>query len=80
MEKYIANKYALICQERIFTNGDNSASLTLRLSEYEEVAGGGGKAAKKGGKDETAPELQEKPFTDVRSIALKILSGESVLY
>ncbi len=55
MEKYSANKYGLICKERIFTNSDNNASITVKLAQFEEIQGGGGgagKAAKKGGKDQ----------------------------
>ncbi len=54
MEKYSPNKYGLICKERIFTNSDNNASITVKLAYFEEIQGGGGgagKAAKKGGKD-----------------------------
>jgi hypothetical protein len=53
VEKYVPNKYGLLCKERIFTNNDNSATITVKLGEFEEIQGGGGagKAAKKGGKD-----------------------------
>jgi hypothetical protein len=32
MEKYSPNKYGLICKERIFTNSDNNASITVKLA------------------------------------------------
>lgn len=65
IEKYLPNKYGLICKERIFANADTTATITLRLAEFEEVQGGqAGKGAKKGGKDEPASELIEKPFSD----------------
>lgn len=61
MEKYSPNKYGLICKERIFTNSDNNASITVKLAQFEEIQGGGGgaagKAAKKGGKDQATSEL-----------------------
>ena len=54
-EKYVPNKYGLICKERLFTNNESNASIVLKLAEFEEVqGGGGGKGAKKGGKDEPA--------------------------
>lgn len=58
IEKYIPNKYGIICKERIFTNNDNNATITVKLAEFEEQqGGGGGKAAKKGGKEEPSTEL-----------------------
>jgi hypothetical protein len=51
IEKYLPNKYGLICKERIFTNTDTNATITVRLAEFEEVqSSGAGKGAKKGGK------------------------------
>ena len=81
IEKYLPNKYGTLCKERIFSNSDNNATLTVRLAEFEEQqAAGGGKGAKKGGKEEATTELVERPFNGERRIILKILSGESVLY
>lgn len=81
IEKYLPNKYGLICKERIFANADTNATITVKLAEFEEIQGGAaGKGAKKGGKDEPTSELIEKPFTDERCIILRILNGETVLY
>lgn len=53
IEKYVPNKYGIICKERIFTNSDNNVTINLKIAEFEEIqgGGGGGKAAKKGGKE-----------------------------
>lgn len=82
IEKYLPNKYGLICKERIFTNNDCNATISVKLAEFEEVQGGGGgaKAAKKGGKDEPATELIDKPFTSERHIIVKILKNEKILF
>ena len=51
------------------------------MAEFEEVQGGAaGKGAKKGGKDEPASELIDKPFTDSRKILVKICKNDKVLY
>jgi hypothetical protein len=48
----------MICKERIFTNIDNNATITVKLAEFEEQqASGAGKGAKKGGKEEPTTEL-----------------------
>ena len=55
VEKYQPNKYASIFKEKIFTNNDNSLSFSVKVIKGEEgqpLGGGGGKGAKKGGKDE----------------------------
>lgn len=32
IEKYVPNKYGIICKERIFTNTDNNATITVKLA------------------------------------------------
>lgn len=32
IEKYVPNKYGIICKERIFTNADNNATITVKLA------------------------------------------------
>mgnify|MGYP003458641604 CR=1 len=34
IEKYVPNKYGIICKERIFTNTDNNATITVKLAEF----------------------------------------------
>lgn len=51
------NKYGLICRERLFSNGENVATVYFQLVNGEVGAGGGApsstdkKAGKKGGKE-----------------------------
>lgn len=60
----------------MFTNSDCNSSITVKLAEFEEVqGGGGGKGAKKGGKEQPATELIEKPFGQKRHIIVRILKG-----
>lgn len=80
LDKYTPNKYGRICKERIFTNNECNATISLKLAEFEEVQGGGGKGAKKGGKDEPATELIDKPFSQKRHILARIICNEEILY
>ena len=53
----------------------------VKLAEFEEVqAAGGGKGAKKGGKEEPATELVDKPYTDKKTIMVKVLKNDTILY
>ena len=48
--------------------------------EGQPIQGGGGKGAKKGGKEETTFEIIEKPLSQSRLIHLKVLKGKELIY
>ena len=53
----------------------------IKLAEFDEVqGGGGGKGAKKGGKEEPAIELVDKPYSDKRTIMVKVLKNDAIIY
>ena len=83
VEKYTPNKYGTILKERLFSNNPSNVGLLFKVVEGEEgqqIQGGGGKGAKKGGKEETTVEIIEKPMSESRLIHLKVLKGQEVIY
>ena len=80
VERYLANKYGLICRERVFCNSDIPTTLTFRLAAFEEGQAAAGKGAKKGGKEEGSVELIDKPYIGSKTLLLTVKNKEKVLY